>query len=367
MHQKSSYLTLLGGALLGVALFSGCVTESDSPSSPDTSGVGGGNNTAGTSQAGAAGSGAGAAGESGSAGAAGDGGAAGTGGTAGSGGTAGAGGDGGTAGTAGAAGTGGNGEVPAADLRLVHLVPDLSAIDVCLKVVGSDTWQGPIFKNANAADQFYYPGVSSYLQVDAGQWEIRAVAENAPDCTTALPGVVDQPLALGADKSYTVVFQGSAAFAVKISAIEDRGAPAAGKVGYQAINGVTEVGAADFGLLDESKPDETVFYPVAENILPLTSGKTGDYDPSGFRPAWLQTGTNPPVLLGLSPAIDAQAGDVYAAFLHGTKPSNPKPELQPAAIICRNYLTIGEKTEAGEYATEGNIISKNCLYGPTGQ
>jgi hypothetical protein len=361
MRQNSSNLTLLGGALLGVAfLFGGCVTESDSPSSPDTSGVGGGNNTAGTSQAGAAGNGAGAAGEAGSAGAAGDGGAAGTAGAAGEGG------EGGTAGTAGAAGTGGTGDPPAADLRLVHLVPDLSAIDVCLKAAGTNTWQGPVFKEAKAADQFYYPGVSSYLQVDAGQWEIRAVAENAADCNTALAGVVDQPIALGADKSYTVVFQGSAAFAIKISAIEDRGAPAAGKVGYQALNGA-ESGAADFGLLNDADPNNPVFYPVAQNVLPLTSGATGEYDPSSFRPSWLQSGTNPPVLLGLSPAIEAQAGEVYAAFLHGTKLSNPKPELQPAAIICRNYLSIAEKTAAEEYATEGNIISKSCLYGPTGE
>jgi hypothetical protein len=326
--------------------------------------VGGGTNTAGTSQAGSAGT-TGLAGEAGSAGTAGAAGAAGEGGTAGTAGAAGEGGEGGTAGTAGAAGSAG--AAPASDLRLVHLVPDLGAIDVCVKAAGTDAWVGPIFKSNNAADQFYFPGVSSYLQVDAGSWEIRAVAENAADCNTALPGFTDQNLAFGADKSYTVVFQGSAAFAIKVSNLEDRGAPAAGKVGYQALNTLTETGPADFGLLDEDDPQGANFYPVAQNLVPLSTDGKGEYDPTSFRPAWLQSGAATPTVLGLSPKVDMAAGEVYAAFIHGTKLGAAKPELLPSAIICRNYLTVDDKAAANEYAVEGNIISKSCLYGPTGQ
>lgn len=193
------------------------------------------------------------------------------------------------------------------------------------------------------------------------------MAENAADCNTPVNNFSDQPLAFGADKSYTVTFEGSAAFTIKTTNIEDRGAPETGKVGYQAHNALTSTGPTDFGLLDEADPGGPAFYPIAQNLVPLVGDGKGEFDASKYRPSWIVSGAASPTLLAQSPAVDMAAGEIYAAFIHGTKADDTNPALQPAAIICRNYLTIADKTAAGEYATPGNVITKSCVYGPTGQ
>jgi hypothetical protein len=364
MRQNSSSLLFVGGLLLGAALFAGCVVESSENTTVDPSGVGG-NNTGGTTAAGAGGTSAGAAGEAGTAGVAGEGGSAGVGGEAGAAGEAGmagAAGEGGTAGIGGAAGSGG--EAPASDLRFAHLVHDLGAIDVCVKPVSGTEWQGPIFASAKAGDQFYFPGVSAYLQVDAGQWEVRAVAEGAADCNTPLPGFSDQPMNFGADRSYTVAFLGTASTVIKVTQVEDRAAPAEGKVGYQALSALTGVDPTTFGLLDEESGD---LFPVAANVTPLFGDVKGEADPANLRPTWVVVEGENAKLVAQSPARETKAGEVFATFVHGTSLAETKPELKPAAIICQNFLGIDAKVAAGEYATEGSVISKNCVYGATGE
>lgn len=328
MRTNSFNSFLLNGALLGVAfLFGGCIIESGENTSVNPTGIGGSNNIAGA--AGAAGEGGGTAGAAG-----------------------------GVAGEGGAAGQGGAAPEASADLRFVHLIPDLGIVDVCARPVGGSQWGKPLFASNSASDSFYYPGVSNYFQVDPGQWEIRLVAQDAPDCETPLPKFNDQTVSFLQDQSYSLIFEGSAAFTIKVTNLRDRGAPEAGKVGYQAHNALTSTGAVDFGLLNETEGD---FYPLAQNLVPFTADGQGDFDPSTLRPTWLLSGTTN--LVAQSPAVQMDANEIYAAFIGGTKLSDPTPGLRPAAILCRNYLTVDEKNNAEEYAVEGNIMSNDCLYG----
>jgi hypothetical protein len=148
-----------------------------------------------------------------------DNGSSGTGATGGSGGSTGGsggstGGSGGSTGgsggsTGGSAGTGGgnDGGAEMAMARVAHLSPDAPAVDFC--VDGGSGFIGPVLKGAGDTDGLAYSEVTQYLPLPAGTYDVRLVAPNAADCTTALGGLPDvEGVALAADAAYTAAATG---------------------------------------------------------------------------------------------------------------------------------------------------------------
>jgi GMP synthase (glutamine-hydrolysing) len=391
---RASTVVLLGSLLTGAALVACSVeeTDSDPPTVHTTEGGGGtstagsgGTGTAGTGTAGTSTAGAGGTDAAGGTSAAG---AAGTG-TAGTG-TAGT----GTAGTSAAGGSAGTGSAGGpttgtSRIRFVHVVPDLfdaagnviptdicfrpCADQVCNDSAGNDAaWTatnvvGPFFDKSGATNEFYYPGVSIYTEIDEGTWELRLVNAASADCSAAnkVASASDQVLTAGANNSYSVLLEGENSKAIKFSAHIEHAPPAAGKVGLTAYNSMTEsdpdnVNTVDFGLLDSANN----FTPVAgaENIVALAASGYGEVDPNAstsfafIKDAGAATTGS---LVYASPPFQIDANEWYHVFLHGTKTSETDTKKQPSTIVCRGDAN-------NEPADNTITISKSCVYG-TGQ
>lgn len=368
MNTTLAALTFCGA----LAILDGCTTDTtDSTNSVNTINGGSGGSSAGSAgtggtTAGAGGTTAGAGGSTAGAG----GSTAGTGGsTAGAGGsTAGTGGTGGTTAGSGGAGAGGvGGSAPTSRIRFAHLAPDVGEIDLCFRPSGSADWTeknayGPFFKSSGATDSFYFPGVSIYTDITEGQWDFRFVAKDAADCQTAFSdSFADQTGQIGANKSYTLALEGDLAAQLKFAIYPDQ-TPAAGKVGYQVINALTQTGNIDFGLTDVSDPNNQLFNAVVTNVLALGADSQGNADASpNAIPTAIKAGTTPAVPVGISPAIVSVAGDQYAVFVAGTKLDDATAGLRPQLIFCRNDNTNGiddANLKAGKL-----IATKSCCYG----
>jgi hypothetical protein len=294
---------VFGGALACIALFGGACVVETTPT----------NNTVST------------------------GGTTGAGGSSGTGGTGGTAGTGGTGGTAGTGGTGGSAGAPGTSLvRFAHLAPDVGAVDLCFRAKGAADWSetnasGPYFAAAGDAQAFYYPGVSTFIEIQGGDYDFRLVAAGAANCLTPFSAsFADQAVTIGESTDYTVVLTGEQATALVMSVHADQAAPPAGTVGYQAFNVLTQSGPADFGLVDDSKsPAE--FTTLAQTLIPLGNSATVSGPATDFAPGFLNPTEGTLFAQGL--AISMQAGDRYTAFLHGTRPGGPAG-TEPAVIYC---------------------------------
>jgi hypothetical protein len=92
-------------------------------------------------------------------------------------------------------------------LRIAHLAPDAPAVDVCLAPSGSARFSGPVLEGAGGASGLAYGQATRYLDVAAGQWDVRVVAASAADCAT--PIVPDTTgVTLAAARAITVAATG---------------------------------------------------------------------------------------------------------------------------------------------------------------
>lgn len=78
-----------------------------------------------------------------------------------------------------------------ARLRIAHLAPDAPAVDICIAHHGSSSFRGPLLATAGAASGLAYGDVSTYLDVDAVQYDVRVVAPGAASCDQAVGGLAD--------------------------------------------------------------------------------------------------------------------------------------------------------------------------------
>ena len=78
-----------------------------------------------------------------------------------------------------------------ARLRIAHLSPDAPAVDVCIAPHGSGAFTGPVLASAGAAGGLAYGNVTTYLEVDAQQYDVRIVAPGAATCDEAVGGLAD--------------------------------------------------------------------------------------------------------------------------------------------------------------------------------
>jgi hypothetical protein len=340
-------------ALAAIGLVGIACTTSDVGTDNNVQTQGGGP-TGGTT--GAAGSGtAGTAGTSSTAGTGGTSSTAGTGGTSS---TAGAGGRAGTGtGGTGTGGTGGAGGGSAATalVRFAHFVPDGDAYDVCFRPCpGNDckagSWsdagvQGPVFSGNKDANQFYYPGVSLFFEVDAGTYEIRTVAGAATSCATAVPGIADQTQSFTESHSYTYALIGTVAQGVNVTLSDEPSFPVDGKVGYHVFNALTATGKTDFGI------NETAgFVPLAMGINPFAKSTPVQDQPTTGAPTFLAAGTNNAVGSGVSQTFNAN--DEYSVFIYGTKLGDKTP---PGVAVCWDNDPKGTPLT-------GTTTLANCTY-----
>jgi hypothetical protein len=81
-------------------------------------------------------------------------------------------------------------------VRLVNLISDAPAFDVCLRTHGADPATpfdiGPLLATHGLAAGLAYPQASSYVSVAPGTYDLRVVAAGAPDCATRLDGIPDR-------------------------------------------------------------------------------------------------------------------------------------------------------------------------------
>jgi hypothetical protein len=81
-------------------------------------------------------------------------------------------------------------------VRLVNLISDAPAFDVCLRSHGPDPAApfdiGPLLESHGLAAGLAYPEASGYVSIVPGTYDLRVVAAGAPDCATRLDGIPDR-------------------------------------------------------------------------------------------------------------------------------------------------------------------------------
>lgn len=275
----------------------------------------------------------------------------GTGGTAATGGTSATGGSTATGGTTGTGGT----TAASAYVRLIHAVPDLPTVDVCLKPAGSD-WADvkPFFNSIGSNGKFYYPSVSLFFEVDAGSWEVRVVPDGATDCGTAYTSWNDQPITFAEGGAHNLVVQGSTAEQVLSAKVHQQPASDAAAITYQAINAYTGTSKVDFGLIDA----DSMFTEVANGVTAYSTSVNGAVGTEhSLAPIFLETGTTTEVARGLP--IAAKFGDSWLVLGAGTKLGDTNVDTQPQLILC--YGLSSSNTAAT--GTTEIIDTANCCYG----
>lgn len=98
---------------------------------------------------------------------------------------------------------------PQANIRLANWSPDspTAGYDFCVSPHGANTWSGP--QLAQAMVSLAFPTVTTYFQLDAGQYDVEIIAAGQTDCTSdAAAPVISNLAALAADSFYTLAFVG---------------------------------------------------------------------------------------------------------------------------------------------------------------
>ena len=100
-----------------------------------------------------------------------------------------------------------------AALRFAHLAPKMGSDDFCIRPVSETSWSGPsvigpLFRSFGDGDEFYFPGVSVYFEFLPAKYQIRLVAGNATDCTTANPKLPDSEIVVVGGQAGTIALTG---------------------------------------------------------------------------------------------------------------------------------------------------------------
>jgi len=89
-----------------------------------------------------------------------------------------------------------------AHVRIAHLSPDTPPVDVCLAAGGTAAYGKPLFRTLGATG-LAYPQVTTYVDLPAGNWDVRVVHAISGTCATpAIPDTTN--LAVPADLTATV-------------------------------------------------------------------------------------------------------------------------------------------------------------------
>lgn len=267
----------------------------------------------------------------------------------------------------GSAGSGGSTQPAIGSLRFAHLsIPGANSAfeaDVCYRpctdvscLSGSFSDAnvvGPVFAKARAAAklpveaEFYYPGVSTFIDLPEGRYEFRLVKGSATDCSqTYGPGWNDQPRQVPSTYA-TLVFGGSEGGITATLSSEPDFVDAT-KVGYRAYN-FTKSGPLEFGLLSAQG-----FASLAQNVTTEVA-QVATSNVGTWSPAFVVPNSSPVAVVTQGPARNTLANDSFTVFAYGTTTTDPKPELRPGTAIC---------VDADLSAASGTaLIASGCAYG----
>jgi hypothetical protein len=235
-------------------------------------------------------------------------------------------------------------------LRLAHLSPTTSAVDVCLRsATGSFVTVQPLLRSLGVASGLSFAQVTRYLALDPGQYVVRVVAPNSLTCLLPLAGLPDVTLpALAAGARATVAATGrlgdSGATAFSIRTLADGNTrPALGRVHVRFGHYAPTAPNVDVGVLAG-----TAFTPVFSNV-PYGSLATpmGAETNTGYLPldplsnATLQVrvaGTAMAVLTVPSVSIPATVsrGTAVSVFAIGVPGAMGASRL--SALVCNDRL-----------------------------
>lgn len=247
---------------------------------------------------------------------------------------------GGTSGGGGAGGDAGTSSSAKSSVRIAHLSADAPAMDVCLISANGGKSIGPLFKAQSDTTGIEFTEVSAYIEIAAGEYSIRLVEPNAPDCEKALAGTTDQKGATFRED----VFHTAAALGelnpqgttknLEIALFEDDLTADAGKAKWRFVQASADADTVDVGVID----DQGDFAPVFSGISFAQTGSSkagAGYQVGGplddativVRPAGQDTD-----LLTVS-NVSVDADRIVTMFLVGNASGQPKAL---GVLVCQD-------------------------------
>jgi len=204
---------------------------------------------------------------------------------------------------------------------VAHLVAGVQPADVGYKPASASSFTGPVLQSYGAPDGIAFPQVSAYLELPAGQYLLRAVASDAPDCSTPIDTGMELLVTLSAGTYSTVaaMADGSA----MLRAFPDEPGPWYGGVKLRFIHAAASLGPVDAGL-GAGADFQPTFTGVQFGTAGVASGQV--FVASGplvhAQASVRRSGTTTDLT---TVYLDAAAGTIQSLFLIGIQgnPSSP--------------------------------------------
>jgi hypothetical protein len=151
---------------------------------------------------------------------------------------------------------------PVTNVRLANWSPDgpAAGYDFCVAPHGTTTWSGPqlaqVIGDAGTLS-LAFPNVTTYFEIDPGQYDIEIVQAAAADCTAPVGAAITNLPSMAQNNFYTIAFVGDSASpppgtdpALTAIGFQDDPAPTGGTVNVRFLNaapGLNGTTTVDFG------------------------------------------------------------------------------------------------------------------------
>lgn len=245
--------------------------------------------------------------------------------------------------------------VPAADsgagtirVRVAHLSPNAPAVDFCVRPMGAASFGMPVLRGLGLNDGLAFPRVTAYLDLPAGQYQVRLVAPGSANCDTSLAGLPEYNLpALSAGATATVAAvglvgaMGPTGFNL-VPVVDDATAPGAMETKIRFVHASPGTPAVDIGVL---AMDMFTAIPQFSNVaFPNASAMSVTVPSATVTVAARATGTTP--MAGQYPLqldnLALPAGRSVTVFAVGQLTSDQKPL---AALVCVDGTATNNLTD----------------------
>jgi len=140
-------------------------------------------------------------------------------------------------------------------VRVVNLVSDAPALDVCLREHSVDPSApfgvGPLLASSGLTAGLAYPQASAHVAVPPGTYDLRVVAAHATDCATPLAGIPDRANAGTFEPGHyaSLVAVGSLAKSFwAVDVLSDEPAPTPGRAKLRFVHDTMAAPALDVGM-----------------------------------------------------------------------------------------------------------------------
>jgi hypothetical protein len=238
-------------------------------------------------------------------------------------------------------------------VRVAHLSPDAPPVDFCVAPHGTTAFEGPVMQLLDVADGLAYQGVTTYLEIDEGRYDVRLVAADATSCATGLLDVTDLPTLT--DGLYATIaaigeLEGDAA-PFEVTAFVDESAVMTGKAKLRFVHASPGTPSVDVGL-GSGETFAPVFDDIAFGGIETDTGFTNGYaevDP--LTDATLSaraTGTDVDAIV--LEGIDLPAGAIATAFAIGYVEG---PEPLQVLVCVDNGTPLGVYTPCTALPPQG--------------